>query len=82
MALDRLGIEYELVAWAEIDKYAIAAHNAVYPQYKDRNVGDVSKADWSKIGGGYRFADIQFSLPGLFTGRTYERRRGGIRNEE
>ena len=37
MALDRLKemhpeFDYELVAWAEIDKYAIQAHNAVYPQ--------------------------------------------------
>ena len=36
MALDRLhrhnpDFNYELVGWAEIDKYAIAAHNAVYP---------------------------------------------------
>lgn len=36
MALDRLheqfpDFEYELVGWAEIDKYAIQAHNAVYP---------------------------------------------------
>lgn len=23
---------YELVGWSEIDKYAIQAHNAVYPQ--------------------------------------------------
>ena len=30
MALDRLGIDYELVGWSEIDKYAIMAHNAVY----------------------------------------------------
>lgn len=79
MALDRLGIEYELVAWAEIDKYAIAAHNAAYPQYKDRNVGDVSKADWSKIGGGidlltYSSPCQDFSQAGLM--------RGGIRNEE
>ena len=26
IALDQLGIDYELVAWAEIDKYAIKAH--------------------------------------------------------
>lgn len=74
MALDRLGIEYELVAWAEIDKYAIAAHNAAYPQYKDRNVGDVSKADWSKIGGGgidlltYSSPCQDFSQAGLMRG--------------
>lgn len=49
MALDRLGIDYELVGWSEIDKYAIMAHNAVYPQWSERNCGDVSKIDWSKV---------------------------------
>lgn len=46
MALDRIGIPYELVGWSEIDKYAIQAHNAIYPQYADRNAGDISKIDW------------------------------------
>lgn len=49
MALDRLGIDYELVGWSEIDKYAIMAHNAIYPQYRDRNFGDISKIDWSDV---------------------------------
>lgn len=54
MALDRLKemhpeFDYELVAWAEIDKYAIQAHNAVYPQWSDRNYGDVSKIDWNQV---------------------------------
>ena len=49
MALDRIGIPYELVGWSEIDKYAIQAHNAVYPQYADRNYGDISKIDWEKV---------------------------------
>lgn len=54
LALDRLkrnypGFDYELVSWAEIDKYAIQAHNALFPQYKDRNMGDITSCDWSKI---------------------------------
>lgn len=54
MALDRLKemhpeFDYELVALAEIDKYAIQAHNAVYPQWSDRNYGDVSKIDWNQV---------------------------------
>lgn len=49
MALDRLNIDYYLVGWSEIDKYAIQAHNAVYPQYADRNYGDISKIDWMKV---------------------------------
>lgn len=53
MALDRLqekfpDFSYELVGWSEIDKYAIQAHNAVYPQWADRNYGDISKIDWMK----------------------------------
>jgi DNA (cytosine-5)-methyltransferase 1 len=49
MALDRIGVEYDLVGWSEIDKYAIAAHNAVYPQFAERNFGDISKIDWSEV---------------------------------
>lgn len=54
MALDRLhrnnpDFNYELVGWAEIDKYAIAAHNAVYPQWAERNYGDISKIDWQQV---------------------------------
>lgn len=73
MALDRIGIEYDLVAWAEIDKYAIAAHNAVYPQYAERNVGDVSLADWTKVEGNvdlltYSSPCQDFSAAGLMRG--------------
>lgn len=49
MALDRLGIDYGLVGWSEIEKNAIEAHNAVYPQWTDRNYGDISKIDWMKV---------------------------------
>ena len=54
MALDRLhrhnpDFNYELVGWAEIDKYAIAAHNAVYPQWAERNYGDIAKIDWAQV---------------------------------
>lgn len=49
MALDRLGINYELVGWSEIDKYAIRAHNAIYPQWADRNFGDIATIDWYDV---------------------------------
>ena len=45
LALNRLGIPYDLVAWAEIDPHAIKAHNALFPQWAARNLGDVSKVD-------------------------------------
>lgn len=56
MALDELkkehpDFDYDLVFWSEIDKYACQVHNAVYPQYKDRNVGDMTKVDWSRFKG-------------------------------
>ena len=50
MAIRNLGIPYECIAWSEIDKYAIAAHNAVFPEIADRNLGDMTKIDWSKVG--------------------------------
>lgn len=31
LALDYLGIDYELVGWSEIDKFAIKAHDALFP---------------------------------------------------
>lgn len=49
MALDRLGVDYDLVGWSEIDPHAIIAHDAVYPQYKDRNFNDITKIDWSTV---------------------------------
>lgn len=54
LALDRLkanfpNFDYELVGWSEIDKYAIQAHNALFPQWADRNYGDISQIDWSKV---------------------------------
>ena len=60
MALDVLGMSYELVVWSEIDKYACQAHDAVYSQYADRNVGDMTKVDW---GGQPDFDILTYSTP-------------------
>lgn len=54
LALERLkrdspAFDYELVGWSEIDKYAIQAHNALFPEWSDRNFGDISKIDWSQV---------------------------------
>ena len=49
MALDHIGINYDLVGWSEIDKFAIEAHNKFFPQYKDRNLGDISKIEWDNV---------------------------------
>ena len=53
MALDELkdysDFDYDLVGWSEIDKNAIIAHNALFPQWKDRNYGDISKINWDEV---------------------------------
>lgn len=53
LALDRLhektGFDYELVGWSEIDKFAIKAHNAIYPEHENKNYGDVAKIDWHNV---------------------------------
>lgn len=49
MALRRAGIPFECIGWSEIDKYAIQAHNAVFPEYADRNFGDITKIDWANV---------------------------------
>lgn len=53
LALERLKqnfppFDYELVFWSEIDADAIKAHNALFPQWADRNLGDMTKIDWEK----------------------------------
>lgn len=49
MALDKARIEYELVGWSEIDKFAIKAHNFIYPQWAKSNYGDISKIIWETV---------------------------------
>jgi DNA (cytosine-5)-methyltransferase 1 len=51
LALERIkeknpDFDYELVGWSEVEMNAIAAHNAIFPQYKDRNYGDISAISW------------------------------------
>ena len=57
MALRNIGIPFDLVMWAEYDpeskapldkQPAVIAHNAVFPEYADRNWGDMTKIDWKK----------------------------------
>ena len=49
LALKRLGIPFNLIGWSEIDKYAIQAHDVLFPEYKYRNYGDISKIDWGEV---------------------------------
>lgn len=54
LALERLKrdypeFDYELKAWCEIDANAIKAHNALFPQHKDLNFGDICAVDVADI---------------------------------
>lgn len=54
MALNRLKSRFPDFDWmcvgrSEIEKYAIIAANAVSPENKDKNFGDISKIDWSQV---------------------------------
>jgi len=54
MALERIKenfpeFDYELIGWCEIDPYAIKSHDAIFPQWADRNYGDLTKIDWNKV---------------------------------
>lgn len=49
IALRNIGVPFELVGWSEIDKYAIQAHDVIFPEYKDRNFGDISKIEWRGV---------------------------------
>lgn len=54
LALEQLkelipGFDYTLVGWSEIDKFAIAAHDALFPDAAELNYGDISKIDWSQV---------------------------------
>lgn len=74
LALNRLRetypeFEYELVAWSEWDpeskapierQPAVIAHNALFPQWADRNLGDMTKIDW---GGQPDFDFLFYSTP-------------------
>lgn len=49
MALRNIGIPYELVGWSEIEPNVIRAHDAVFPEFRDLNYGDICDIDWEKV---------------------------------
>ena len=42
-------IEFVLVGWCEIDKDAIASHNALFPEAKNCHYSDITKDDWERV---------------------------------
>lgn len=48
-ALDRIGIEYELVRYCEIDKYASKSYSAVHGVSEDLNLGDITEINLDEL---------------------------------
>lgn len=84
-ALDRMNIEYELVNFCEIDKYAAKSYCAVHGIDENKNLGDITKVDTSLLPNDidlitYGFPCQDISLSGLQKGFEYngERTRSGL----
>ncbi len=48
-ALRNIGVDYELIGFSEIDKYAIKSYCAIHNVSETLNVGDISKAKKDNI---------------------------------
>lgn len=48
-ALEKLGVEYELIGYSEIDKYASKAYALIHNVPESKNLGDISKIDTSTL---------------------------------
>ena len=42
-------LEFDLIGWCEIDPDAIASHNALFPEYKDRHYNDIRTVPWDEL---------------------------------
>lgn len=40
---------FDLIGWSEIEPSACIAHNLLFPEYRDRNLGNMTRIDWSKV---------------------------------
>ena len=84
-ALDRMNIEYELVNFCEIDKYAAKSYCAVHGVDESKNLGDITKVETSLLPNDidlitYGFPCQDISLAGLQKGfeNNGERTRSGL----
>ena len=48
-ALEKLGINYELINYCEIDKYASKSYSIIHNVSEELNLGDITKIDISKL---------------------------------
>lgn len=49
MAMDRLGLDYNLINYCEIDKYASMSYSAIHGTPETKNLGDITKVDTNKL---------------------------------
>ena len=75
-ALDNIGIEYELANYCEINPYASKAYSLIHRVSEDKNLGDITKVDTSKLKNidmvTYGFPCQDISLSGHMKGFEYE----------
>ena len=48
-ALKRTGVNYELVGFSEIDKYATKSYCAIHDESENKNLGDITKIDLNEL---------------------------------
>lgn len=41
--------DWTCVGWSDIDKYACLMHDIIFPEYKDKALGDITKIDWKAV---------------------------------
>lgn len=76
-ALDRLGVEYDLVNYCEIDRYASKAYSLIHGVPENLNLGDITKVDADSLPKDidlitYGFPCQDISSAGLKRGFEYE----------
>jgi DNA (cytosine-5)-methyltransferase 1 len=77
-ALDNIGVEYDLVNYCEIDKFASKSYSLIHGVNEDKNLKDVTKIDTSRLNDidliTYGFPCQDISLAGL--GKGFEDEEG------
>lgn len=77
-ALDNIGEKYEIVNYCEIDKFASKAYSVIHEVDENKNLGDISKVESSKIENfdlltfGFPCQDISLAgkMEGIIRGKT------------